>query len=77
MMVIDINTFTGTCSVLQFLSPDSDTTPITIGFQQAEYTVVEGVDSQFVCVEVQSGDAAGRDITLYHVVEDSGKCIYL
>ena len=50
----------------------SITTPVAIGFLQTQYTVLENVDNQFVCVEVQSGDIAGRDIEVYHIVEDSG-----
>ena len=50
----------------------STTTPVEIGFQQTQYTVLENVENQFVCVEIQSGEVAGRDIELYHTVENSG-----
>ena len=35
--------------------------------------MLETADSQFVCVEVLSGDVAGRDIEIDYTVEDNGK----
>ncbi|CAI8052979.1 Extracellular matrix protein 3, partial [Geodia barretti] len=46
-------------------------TPVSIGLQMTEYSVIEPEDYQFVCAEVQSGDVAGRDIEIDFVVEDS------
>ena len=53
-----------------FLAPT--VTPVNIGLQMTEYSVIEPEDYQFVCAEVQSGDVAGRDIEIDFVVEDSG-----
>ena len=53
-----------------FLAPT--VTPVSIGLQMTEYSVIEPEDYQFVCAEVQSGDVAGRDIEIDFVVEDSG-----
>ena len=53
-----------------FLAPT--VTPVSIGLQTTEYSVIEPEDYQFVCAEVQSGDVAGRDIEIDFVVGDSG-----
>ena len=53
-----------------FLAPT--VTPVSIGLQMTEYSVIEPENYQFVCAEVQSGDVAGRDIEIDFVVEDSG-----
>jgi len=37
-------------------------TPVTIGLQQTVYSVLETDGHQVVCVEIQSGDIAGRTI---------------
>ena len=53
-----------------FLAPT--VTPVSIGLQMTEYSVIEPENYQFVCAEVQSGDVAGRDIEIDFIVEDSG-----
>ena len=50
-------------------------TPVTIGLQLTQYSVIETEDYQFVCATVQSGDVAGRDFEISYVVEDYGMIV--
>ncbi|CAI8052161.1 Adhesion G-protein coupled receptor V1, partial [Geodia barretti] len=48
------------------------TAAVVIGLQESQYTVLfQTSDSQFACVEVLSGDVAGREIMIDFSVEDS------
>ena len=62
--------------VLLRLYPAPSAAAVVIGLQESQYTVLfQTSDSQFACVEVLSGDVAGREIILDFSVEDSGKYI--
>ena len=49
--------------------------PVGIGFQMTEYSVLETEDYGFVCAVVQSGDVAGRELEIDYLVEDSSTCL--
>ena len=63
------------CVLLRFY-PAPSTAAVVIGLQESQYTVLfQTSDSQFACVEVLSGDVAGREIMIDFSVEDSGKYV--
>ena len=50
-------------------------TPITIGVQHTTYSVGEIDGTQAVCIEVISGDTAGREIVInYSTTDGSASC---
>ena len=54
-----------------------ETAPITIGLQKGYYSVSEDIGLLQVCVEVESGDIAGKSILLnYTTIDGSAKGIY-
>jgi len=52
--------------------------PVTIGVQHTTYSVGEIDGTQAVCIEVTSGDIAGREIAItYSTADGSATCKHL